>query len=88
MHLSETLLLRFAQDEDPSGMRRLLGPDATAYTDTLIATFDLPKDTEPQRLTLIEAFWRTLISDKFLKMMNIHTSYLLEQIDEDLRIML
>lgn len=25
-----------AQDEDPSGMRRLLGPDATAYTSTLV----------------------------------------------------
>lgn len=25
-----------AQDKDPSGMRRLLGPDATAYTSTLV----------------------------------------------------
>lgn len=34
----------------------------------LVERFDLPKDTDPQRLALIEAFWRTLISDKFPKM--------------------
>lgn len=32
---------------------------------SILQSFSLPEDTDPQRLPLLEAFWRTLIADKF-----------------------